>query len=643
MVEMARWLFERDGIPYAEEAHAPLLHLLATRRVGGGNEVPVIVTAEGVWAGARAVLVALDAKSRPGQRLLGETEDESAKTLAMVDQMLALLQQQVRRYAYFHLLPQKSLAHAVATADAPWWERVLVQVFYPQWQKLMGKALDFSEDLIEAAPRDIERAFDLVEQALPEGQNFLSGDHPGTLDIVFAALVAPVVLPANFGAVLPALEQLPAEMRAFVVKCRSRRAGRLALAAYAEARGQSQPRMPWPRRFSLGALLFGPKVQLAAARLVLRVAPRVVLGRLAVFSRWADVQEILSRDLDFLIEPINKTRIDELNGPFVLGMDRGKDLPRERRQMYTALASVNFSAIQEQVHAEAQRLLSAAAKAGGRIDVVNGYARLVAARTAVLLFGVRGPSEAALTASARASFEHLFLNLSDDEKIRTHALAAAEPLKQWLSDEIEQVSSKKKPGVGLIGALLARRDASDPDALDDEGVRRTVSGLLIGSIDTTATTVGHIMKVLLEDQELLARVREDLDDPVRLRGWCWEALRFWPHNPILLRKARAGTQIGGKTLKRDATVYAVSLSAMQDPSAFPDPGKLDPGRSMDRYLHFGGGLHPCAGRAVNAIQIPELIRQLIVFGAAEPSTPQFEGPFLDQLVVRLTKNTETAL
>ncbi|QIF05547.1 hypothetical protein [Roseimicrobium sp. ORNL1] len=93
MVEMARWIFERYGIPYAEEAHAPLLHVLATRRAGGGVEVPVVVTSEGVWEGARSFLVGIDAKSRPGQRFLGETDSEREKTLQVIDEMLALLQQ----------------------------------------------------------------------------------------------------------------------------------------------------------------------------------------------------------------------------------------------------------------------------------------------------------------------------------------------------------------------------------------------------------------------------------------------------------------------------------------------------------------------------------------------------------------------
>jgi hypothetical protein len=57
MVEMARWIFELYDIPYAEEANAAVLHVLTTVRAGGGYELPVVVTSESVWSGAREFLI----------------------------------------------------------------------------------------------------------------------------------------------------------------------------------------------------------------------------------------------------------------------------------------------------------------------------------------------------------------------------------------------------------------------------------------------------------------------------------------------------------------------------------------------------------------------------------------------------------
>ncbi len=238
MVEMARWFFELNMIPYAEEAHVPILHVLATRWAHGGNEVPVVVTSEDVWGGARGFLFGLDAKTPPDRRLLGNTEVQRKENIGHIDHFFSLLLLQVRRCVYFHLLPHRKVLYPVATQGTPLWERSFVALLYPIWRWLMGKGLDLSPSLVEAAPSDIGEAFSYVERLLADGRRFIGGDRPGVADIVFAALVSPLILPPNFGARLPKLEGLPEPLHKLAVACRERRAGQLALEIY-EGVGQS--------------------------------------------------------------------------------------------------------------------------------------------------------------------------------------------------------------------------------------------------------------------------------------------------------------------------------------------------------------------------------------------------------------------
>ena len=180
--------------------------------------------------------------------------------------------------------------------------------------------------------------------------------------------------------------------------------------------------------------------------------------------------------------------------------------------------------------------------------------------------------------------------------------------------------------------MLARQGA-DPGALDDDGVRRNVAGLLVGAIDTTATAVGQIVAMAARHPRLREGMERDVDDPARMLGWCYEALRLWPHNPIVLRQAASDVELAGATIPAGTSVIAYTHAAMFDPSQFPDPDRLDPARPLSSYRHFGGGLHPCAGRAINAVQIPELVRRLVRYGIEAASPPKFEGPFIDELVV----------
>ena len=149
-----------------------------------------------------------------------------------------------------------------------------------------------------------------------------------------------------------------------------------------------------------------------------------------------------------------------------------------------------------------------------------------------------------------------------------------------------------------MSALLAQQ-RENPGELDDDGIRRTLMGMLLGAVDTTATVVAHCTKVLFGNAGLRNSALKDVDDPNRFRGWCWEALRFYPHNDLLLRQSPAGTKIAGKEFKRDTIVVLDTLGAMHDSETFPVPKRADPERPLKSYLHFGGGSHPCAGRAVS--------------------------------------------
>jgi cytochrome P450/glutathione S-transferase len=638
MVEMARWIFELYNIPYAEEAHAPVVHIVATLKARGGFEVPVVTNPEGVWRGAREFLINFDAKSPPGaRRLLGDEADERAANIALIDSLFALLLKQIRRYVYFQLIPHRNVLSPVVVEGAPGWEKFVVVNFYSLWRRLMGKALDFSPNLIRAAPGDIDRAFTIVEERLSDGRCFLSGDEPGILDIVFSSLAAPVIFPPEYGAMLPAVEMLPVELRDFVFKCRNRRAGKLVQETYRVARTDSQKLLPYKRKsMSLANFFFGRRVRILMAKLLVRFAPCLVVSRFAVVSGWNGVQEALKRDTEFLIAPINAPRINEINGPFVLGMDRGEVLAREQHQMYAALSTVDFNNVRMRVETEAKFLLAAAQKTRERrIEVVNGYARLVATRTAIALFGIAGPSEAEFMRAARWIFQHTFLNVQGNEEVRNKALSASKDLRSWTLAEIARRKSGMNGKNDLMSALLVQQ-SENLEELDDDGIRRTLMGMLVGAVDTTATAVAHCALVLLSDSDLKRSALADVNNSEKFLGWCWEALRFYPHNDLLLRQASAGTKIAGKEFKRDTTVVLNTLGAMHDSKAFPFPRRANPERSLKNYLHFGGGLHPCAGRAINAVQVPELVRQLLLHGASMPKTERFDGPFIDELLVRVS-------
>src|SRR5260370_1128123 len=194
-----------------------------------------------------------------------------------------------------------------------------------------------------------------------------------------------------------------------------------------------------PGSGGLFATLFsGPTVPALAARLGAWLAALwggpIRFGSKVIVARHAHVSELLARDLEFRIAPVNGARIEAVNGPFVLGMDRCATLAHERRALYQALALVDLGPIRGSVAQQASARLAQAA--GNEIDVVGGYARPIAAHTARAVFGVAGPDEQTFMDVARAIFAHIFLNLSGDKAIEGRALRAAALMRDWLAPAI---------------------------------------------------------------------------------------------------------------------------------------------------------------------------------------------------------------
>ena len=351
-------------------------------------------------------------------------------------------------------------------------------------------------------------------------------------------------------------------------------------------------------------------------------------GNVVVAVRHSDVTEVLARDLDFHIQPVDGPRFDQVGYHFILGMDRSAELVRERHALYAALAAVDMGPIKVAAAEEIDRRIDIAPSG---FDMIQDYARPVAAATARAVFGIAPDNHTQFMDAARAIFGHCFLNFTGDPAITKRAQAAAGLLTGWIEAEIARRRAAGELGLDMMGHLL-RQGASD------DLTRRTLGGMLVGSIDTTATAVAKIISVLMADRIAMAGACRDAGDLARLDGWCEDALRHWPQTPLLARQAPAETTLGGVKVPAGAQIMMVTQAAMFDATAFPDPGRLRCDRPTSVYLHRGGGLHPCAGRGINTWQIAMLVRGLLRRKPVRLGRMRWAGPFPAHLPVYFEEN-----
>jgi glutathione S-transferase len=234
--EKARWALDRAGVHYVERPHLQLVHVVAARAAGGGTTVPVFLTDAGeVLAQSADILRWADTRSAAGRRLYpdGELGAEAAAIEASLD---AGLGPDGRLWMYHETLPVVHELRTWALAGIPRWERLAFRVSGPLVGVAIRRYLGIDATAATAALDRVDAAFDDVAERLADGRRFLLGDRFTAADLTFAALAAPMLLPARYGSPLPPLEAMPDRFAREVRRLRSHPAGVFADRLYREER-----------------------------------------------------------------------------------------------------------------------------------------------------------------------------------------------------------------------------------------------------------------------------------------------------------------------------------------------------------------------------------------------------------------------
>lgn len=232
--EKVRWALDRLQVPYVEDAHPPALHIPRAWWLGGGKTVPVLIAPDGqVYADSTFALEHLDALAAPEAKLY--PAEHGAEVRALEERFDEVLGVHVRRLAYLHLLYAKDLL-PVMTQRVGLCERVTFRATLPLLRRLMKRALKITP---EAGARSRVRVLEVLDEVgalLADGRRFLVGERFSAADLSFAALLAPLTLPPEYGWPMPPLSAMPASFQEEVAPIVARPAGEFALRLYRDER-----------------------------------------------------------------------------------------------------------------------------------------------------------------------------------------------------------------------------------------------------------------------------------------------------------------------------------------------------------------------------------------------------------------------
>jgi cytochrome P450 len=215
------------------------------------------------------------------------------------------------------------------------------------------------------------------------------------------------------------------------------------------------------------------------------------------------------------------------------------------------------------------------------------------------------------------------------------ARRGAHEMAAFFRDEIAR--RRANPGEDLLSLLIAARD--ERDSLSEDELVATSMLLLFAGHETTTNLLSTATLALVRNPEQRDRFRAQPE----LAGTAVEEfLRYDAPTNAMTRIVRVEHEVGGKHLKVGDRVFAIINAANRDESQFMDPDKLDVGRTPNRHLTFGQGIHFCLGAQLARLEA-RIALPLLFAHYPELALGEREPVWLDALIMRGLKSLHVRL
>jgi cytochrome P450 len=180
--------------------------------------------------------------------------------------------------------------------------------------------------------------------------------------------------------------------------------------------------------------------------------------------------------------------------------------------------------------------------------------------------------------------------------VEDSAVAATRDFSAFLRGYVDERRSARADD--LISQLIAAE--ADGGRLSEEELITTCILLLNAGHEATVHGIGNGVKAMLE-----ARIDpgEAFVSPASTAALVEELLRIDSPLHLFTRYALEDAEFDGIALKRGDQIGLLLGAANRDGERFPDPGRIDVGRSPNPHVAFGGGIHFCVGAPLARLEM----------------------------------------
>ncbi len=126
--------------------------------------------------------------------------------------------------------------------------------------------------------------------------------------------------------------------------------------------------------------------------------------------------------------------------------------------------------------------------------------------------------------------------------------------------------------------------------------------------DTTSSSIAGGMLELIKNPDQLARLQ---NDPSLMASAVDEMIRHTSPVKHFIRTAQEDYSIRGVHIRKGDSVLLSYSSANRDEDVFPDPHKFDVGRTPNKQIAFGFGVHFCLGAMLARMELKALFSVVV--------------------------------
>ncbi|MEH2568258.1 cytochrome P450 [Bradyrhizobium sp. AZCC 2289] len=272
---------------------------------------------------------------------------------------------------------------------------------------------------------------------------------------------------------------------------------------------------------------------------------------------------------------------------------------RVRRLIMGALSPRAIAAMEPDLIALVDRLLDGLAAKGqveGSVDLIDDFASAIPIEVIGNLLDVPHDEREPLRDWSLAILGALEPVVSPDAFARGNL--AVKDFLAYLEGLVEK--RRAKPGNPLNDVLTRLIQGEDNgERLTEKELLHNCIFLLNAGHETTTNLIGNGLVALLDHPAEKQRL---IEHPELIKTAVEEMLRFESSNQLGNRMTVEPVELGGVTLPAGTPVTLCIGAANRDPLQFPDPERLDIGRTPNRHLAFGTGAHQCAGMALARLE-----------------------------------------